>query len=210
MVHAIIGLGNPGREYHNTRHNLGRLVVEKFSQELGSKFKNDSQIEALHSFPEYEGRRIHLILPETYMNESGRAVGKFLHYYKEIPSNIVVVVDDMALPFETMRLRESGSAGGHNGLKSIERTLGTREYPRLRLGIGRALYDARDYVLSCFSKEEQEALDGQISRAVGVLKRLVVEETKKVMLDVNRQVKLATTHDPQEETKNEKEKSQSI
>jgi peptidyl-tRNA hydrolase, PTH1 family len=190
MVHAIIGLGNPGREYHNTRHNLGRLVVEKLSSELSGKFKNDSQIEALHSCPEYEGRRLHLILPETYMNESGRAVGKFLNYYKELPANILVVVDDMAIPFETMRFRQSGSSGGHNGLKSIERIIGTREYPRLRLGIGSAPYDARDYVLSCFSKEEQEPLDDFTCRAVNVLKRFVVEETKKVMLDVNRQAKL--------------------
>lgn len=187
--HVIVGLGNPGREYELTRHNLGYLVVQALAQELGLRFKNEPKFECVMASGSYEGGRVDLLLPLTYMNESGRSVAKFLAFYKLEPKDIVVAVDDMALPFGQMRIRSMGSPGGHNGLKSIQNALSTSYYLRLRLGIGTASSEQHiDYVLGQFTSEEKKMLPEYISGAMSCLKRLLKENYHNVANDINRKL----------------------
>jgi PTH1 family peptidyl-tRNA hydrolase len=173
---VIVGLGNPGREYERTRHNIGRMVVRKLAERHGASFKKSASFEALHAWCEIDGREVDLLLPETYMNDSGRAVSKFLRYLKLDVENLIVVVDDIAISFGALRVRAKGSHGGHNGLKSIEASLGTRDYPRLRLGIGESQYeDLVDHVLGRFSDEELKTLPSFIEGGAMCLERLIIE-----------------------------------
>lgn len=178
---AIVGLGNPGKEYEMTRHNVGFIVLQALAQELGATFKKESRFEGWRA----KSQEFELLLPATYMNESGRSCQKLLHYFQIDPSHLLVVVDDMHLPFGQMRLRAFGSAGGHNGLKSIEKELGTNHYMRLRVGIGRARESHVDHVLGKFSQEEQKALGPLVDKAVTFLRRLPVDGFSKVATELN-------------------------
>lgn len=184
---VIVGLGNPGREYALTRHNLGFLVVEYLARDLGLTFKEQKQFVAATAKGKVGENKVHLLLPLTYMNESGRAVQSYLNYYELKPEQLIVATDDTALDFGQLRLRTSGSAGGHNGLKSIESALQTQDYMRLRLGIGakhphQAL---ADYVLDVFGAEERVHLVEFVEKGANILKRLLNEDPKKVMNDIN-------------------------
>jgi PTH1 family peptidyl-tRNA hydrolase len=160
----IVGLGNPGGQYLFTRHNVGFMVLDAWADEEGAAFRDErarfSQVAALES-----GER--LVKPLTYMNESGQAVAAWLEWLKLTPSDLLVVVDDVALPMGTVRLRPEGSAGGHNGLKSIETHLGTDKYARLRCGVDRvpAGWALERWVLSRFDREQEEALVEMIRTA---------------------------------------------
>ena len=181
-VHVVVGLGNPGREYAMTRHNLGYLVVSELARSLSAKWKLEPRFESIHAEAQFEGMKVHLLLPLTYMNESGRAVAKFLSFYKLGAQALTVVVDDLALPFGQERVRLSGSSGGHNGLKSIQAALGTMEYRRLRLGIGPDTgvlkEEMVDFVLGQFTNEEKKALPEHIMRWVCCLKKLLGERNE--------------------------------
>lgn len=172
---VIVGLGNPGRQYALTRHNLGYLVVQKLAKAQEWTFKEDKQSRAIFVRGLIDGTTVHLVMPTTYMNESGQAVRRYLDFFKLKPENVIVVSDETALPFGDLRLRLKGSAGGHNGLKSIETHLGTQYYVRLRMGIGPKPPEMSlaDYVLANFSKEEFEALDSFIEKGVEVLVRII-------------------------------------
>ena len=128
----IVGLGNPGKKYEMTRHNMGYLVVQVFAHKYGWMFKEEKQLNAKIAKGKVRDAVIHLVLPTTYMNESGRAVRKVMDYYKWDIDDLLVIVDDIALPFGEMRLRKMGSAGGHNGLESVQKHVGTTRYARLR------------------------------------------------------------------------------
>lgn len=184
---VIVGLGNPGEKYANTRHNMGFLVLQTFAQMNALNFKEEKQFHALVAKGKQDETIIHLLLPLTYMNESGRAVHRYLNFYRLHVSDLIVVVDDTALPFGQMRLRPLGSAGGHNGLKSIETYLGTREYIRLRIGIGQNLKDETlaDYVLGKFNNEEIAALPEIVQEGSLILKSLMSESITHVMNRVN-------------------------
>lgn len=188
---VFVGLGNPGKKYEMTRHNIGYLVVKSYAQKQGWPLKDEARFEGQASKGALDNAKVHLLLPTTYMNESGRAVRKYLDFYKLSAQQVVVVTDDMDLPFGTMRFKASGSAGTHNGLKSIEKHLGTQRYARLRMGIGDkgVFQDAADYVLGRFSAEEAQTLDAFLESAVNVLQRLPSEETGRIMTDVNKKVK---------------------
>jgi len=189
MGSLIVGLGNPGKTYEMTRHNLGRLSVQALAKDLGSTWKYEARFEGQRCHVQYEGHDADLLLPETYMNESGRAVRSFLDFYKLPADSVVVVVDDMALPFGQMRLRLSGTAGGHNGLKSIEAHLGTKDYCRFRLGIGKDCQQGDvDWVLGHFTKAEKEQMVDLISAAKECLKKLICKEFQKVASQVNQKV----------------------
>lgn len=187
---VVVGLGNPGCEYEMTRHNLGAMAVCKLAEELGLQFKKESRFESLVACGVVESVKVNLLLPLTYMNESGRAVEKFLAFYKLNAKDLIVAVDDIALPFGEMRVRATGSPGGHNGLKSIERHLGTKHYIRLRLGIDKqAEYmDQVDYVLGRFTAAEKKLLTGYTSQAATCLKRLLIENLHRVQSDINRKI----------------------
>jgi PTH1 family peptidyl-tRNA hydrolase len=165
LVKIVVGLGNPGREYADTRHNLGFMVVDelarRFSASEGRSRFRSVLIEAFD-----QDQKIALAKPQTYMNLSGSAVRELVHWYKSPLADLLVVVDDIDLPFSAMRLRPKGGSGGHNGLKSIIAELGTEEFARLRIGIGRGPGHATRQVLTRFSQEEVRLLPEIIRTAV--------------------------------------------
>lgn len=185
--YVIVGLGNPGKEYALTRHNMGYLTVQAFGNAQGWIFKEERYFEAYVAKGTVEGVIVHMLLPTTYMNLSGRAVKRYLDFFKIAHDSLIVVVDDIALAFGELRLRTMGSPGGHNGLKSIQHELETQHYVRLRMGIGMDLADKSlaDHVLDTFTSEEQRELPIIIGSALTVLKRLIKEPVSIVMSSVN-------------------------
>lgn len=135
--YLIVGLGNPGSDYTSTRHNVGFSVVERLAGQWRARWGLEKKFKARLARTELEGRRVLLCQPQTFMNASGEAVRAVATFYEVAPERLLIVVDDADLPLGVLRLRPSGSSGGHHGLESIEQHLGTREYPRLRVGIGR-------------------------------------------------------------------------
>jgi peptidyl-tRNA hydrolase, PTH1 family len=186
MQHLFVGLGNPGKKYERTRHNIGFMVLKELAASLGWDFKEKKPFHAWIAKGEVEGKTIHLLMPATYMNESGIAVCRYMEQTHLEPKDLLVVVDDIALPYGDMRLRSKGSAGGHNGLKSLEAYLGTQQYARLRMGVGhQGPMDLADYVLDNFSLEEQKTLSEYIQRGAQTLKQLMNESITHVMKTVN-------------------------
>lgn len=164
----IVGLGNPGRQYARTRHNAGFMVLEGLAERWQTSLVAKKKFLARVGLVEKDGRRLLLCQPETFMNASGQAVQSLAAFYRVPAGWILVVLDDADLPLGEIRLRARGSSGGHHGLESIEQHLGTREFPRLRIGIGRAESGAReitDYVLSRFSAAEGKLMDQVMARA---------------------------------------------
>lgn len=183
---VIVGLGNPGREYSLTRHNLGYLTVQGLAEQYGWPFKEERRLKTLVAKGRVDEVQMHLLLPLTYMNESGLAIRSYLDFYKLSRENLIVVSDDTALPFGKLRLRAEGSAGGHNGLKSVEAHLGTKNYARLRMGIGESdRADLADYVLDRFTREEAEHLLPFIEQGVEILKSLPKTSFSELMTRVN-------------------------
>ena len=170
MKFLIAGLGNIGDEYANTRHNIGFLVLDALAGASNTFFKTDR----LASVAEikFKGRIFVLIKPSTYMNLSGKAVNYWLQAEKIPAENLLVVTDDIALPFGKLRMKGKGSDGGHNGLKSIQETLGTTEYPRLRFGIGSEFSKGSqvNYVLGEWTAEERKTLPDRITLACDMIK----------------------------------------
>jgi PTH1 family peptidyl-tRNA hydrolase len=163
-VKIVVGLGNPGREYAATRHNLGFMVVDELSRRFhGEGWRNRFRAEIAQVSD--GGERIVLVKPQTYMNLSGVAVREVLHWFKAAPQDTLIVLDDIDLPFQTVRMRARGGSGGHNGLKSIFAELGTDDVPRLRLGVGRGSGDASRQVLSRFSAAEQQGVPAVVAAA---------------------------------------------
>ena len=162
-----MGLGNPGRNYQKTRHNLGYRVVDLLAEKHKTKFKG-GRGEYLHCRLEVEGKEVCLLKPLTFMNNSGQAVFDSLRFFNLTPPELFVICDDVNLPFGTLRLREKGSDGGHKGLRSIIYQLGTEEFPRLRLGVGPApeKMDLEDFVLENFKKEEEKSVEELIQRGL--------------------------------------------
>jgi PTH1 family peptidyl-tRNA hydrolase len=183
-VKLIVGLGNPGREYADTRHNIGFKVVDVIGDRLGLQWRKDHDVVFAKSF----GETPFLVLkPQTFMNRSGYAVSRFAGYHNVDPSELLVVVDDVDLPLGRIRVRASGSPGTHNGLKSVVEQLGTREFPRMRLGVGRgdARRDLADYVLATFDAAEQAEVDALIARAADAAQMFVAEDIRRVMNTYN-------------------------
>ena len=164
-VAIIIGLGNPGSQYDFTRHNIGFEVVDKIADSLGISFKRERLLKAKVATTFFGAKRLILIKPSTYMNESGRTVVAAMNFYKCPLKNLMIVSDDVELPVGKLRLRENGGTGGHNGLKNIRDRLGTNDYARLKVGVGKDISTGlADYVLAKFSREELE----EIAQVMGV------------------------------------------
>jgi PTH1 family peptidyl-tRNA hydrolase len=164
----IVGLGNPGPEYAQTRHNAGYLAVEQLAARWKASWTTSRKFKSRVARLDLEGRRILLGQPETFMNLSGEAVAGLRNYYHVDWPDLLVVLDDADLPLGTLRLRPQGSSGGHHGLESIEQHLGTRQFARLRIGIGRGADGRReitDYVLSGFSRAEAQLRDEVLAHA---------------------------------------------
>lgn len=163
----IVGLGNPGADYAKTRHNAGFLLVEKLASQWKSAWKNERKFQARVSRTERNGKMILLAEPQTFMNLSGESVGALVRFYHLPPERILVVVDDADLPLGEIRLRPGGGAGGHHGLESVMQHLGSREYARLRIGIGRKDESRQitGHVLGRFSVKENALLEKVLERA---------------------------------------------
>lgn len=165
MKYLIAGLGNIGPEYELTRHNIGFLILDRMADEANIQFDHDKH--AFLSELKYKGRSIHLIKPTTYMNLSGKAVNYWMQELKIAKENLLVVTDDIALPYGRVRMRGKGSAGGHNGLKNIEQLTGGQDYARLKFGVGDDFSKGKqvDYVLSSFTEKELQDLPSYMDRA---------------------------------------------
>ncbi|GAB4449262.1 MAG: aminoacyl-tRNA hydrolase [Bacteroidales bacterium] len=186
MKYLIIGLGNVGKEYELTRHNIGFRVLDALALASNTFFTLERF--ALKSQIKYKGKPIILIKPTTYMNLSGKAV-KYWLTKENIPLNhIFVVVDDIALPFGTIRIRQGGSNGGHNGLANIEEALGSNAYPRMRFGIGNNFHKGKqaDYVLSPFSLEEEKLLPFYIDRMKNAIQFFISDGIQNCMNEFNK------------------------
>lgn len=179
---GIIGLGNPGAEYEDTRHNIGFDVVEALARAHGVRLRRP-RAAALAGTGSIDGVPVMLAMPLTMMNASGAAVLRLCHLYTLEPEDLIVIVDDINLELGKLRLRRGGSEGGHRGLRSITEALGTQEYPRLRIGVGAPPggMDARTWVLSPFAREEREAAEEAVARARKCIEMAVIEGIEPAM-----------------------------
>ena len=167
VIRLVAGLGNPGAEYDGTRHNIGFAVVDRLASEWNLKWQHEKRWRALWA----KSDKAILVKPASYMNRSGEPLQAIGQFYKIAPEEILVVLDDMALPLGRLRLRPDGGTAGHNGLESIIVQFGTEEIPRLRIGIGSAPVEgATDYVLGRFFEEERAVVDKTIDRAAEAVK----------------------------------------
>ncbi|HWQ51979.1 MAG TPA: aminoacyl-tRNA hydrolase [Terriglobales bacterium] len=164
--YLIVGLGNPGREYRLTRHNVGFMAVDYLAQTVKADIRK-LKFHALTGNAVVAGVPVLLMMPQTYMNLSGEAVGEAARFYKLPPERVIVIFDDADLPLGTLRVREKGSSGGHNGIKSIIAHLGSEEFPRVKIGIGPKPHpemELADFVLQAFTAADQKALFDRFSR----------------------------------------------
>ena len=182
-IFLIVGLGNPGTDYAKTRHNAGFLLVEKLAAQWKADWANERKFAARMAKAERNGKRVLLCEPQTFMNLSGETVGAVTDFYQLPVSQLIVAVDDADLPFGEIRLRPSGSSGGHHGLESIEQHLGSREFARLRIGIGRqdSSRQIANYVLGKFDSSENELLEKVLRRAAGQIECWLNEGLPKAM-----------------------------
>lgn len=185
MKYLIVGLGNPGPEYEITRHNIGFLVLDRLADMHGATFSPDRHGDT--STIKYKGRSFYLLKPNTYMNLSGKAIQYHLTKLKLNKERLLVIVDDLALPFGSIRLRPKGSAAGHNGLKSIEQLTGGSDYPRVRFGIGSNYPKGQqvDYVLSPFTQEEFDEITPLIDKAIKMIYGFTTIGINKTMTEFN-------------------------
>ncbi len=183
----IAGLGNPGKEYDNTRHNTGFMVIDKLSDEYGIDVST-KKLNGLIGKGVVEGEKVILVKPQTFMNLSGDCISPLKEYFK--PDKIIVVYDDITLDVGGIRVRKNGSAGGHNGMKSIIQRLGSENFERVRVGIGEKppKMDLADWVLGHFKKEDETNLKAGIDNAVSAIKLMLKGETDNAMNRFNRKV----------------------
>ena len=163
----IVGLGNPGREYEKTRHNAGFRAIDLLAESLGCKIDR-LKYQGLYCQTTYGGKKLFLLKPQTYMNLSGRSVLQLSAYFNIPPARIIVLFDDISLPPGRLRIRPDGSAGGHNGIKSIIQEVGSQTFPRVKIGVGAKPtpeFDLADWVLSTFSASEEKALATALKNA---------------------------------------------
>ena len=163
----IVGLGNPGKQYARTRHNCGFLAIDLLAEKLGCKI-DKGKFQGLYGQATVDGKKLFLLKPQTYMNLSGRSVQQLCAYYNIPPQRVIVLFDDISLEPGRLRIRANGSAGGHNGIKSIIGELASQEFPRVKIGVGgkpHAEQDLADWVLSSFSASEEKALQSALEQA---------------------------------------------
>lgn len=184
--YLITGLGNPGRDYKETRHNIGFMALDRLAARLDQTF-GKVQSQALIARADYKGSRLILAKPQTYMNLSGQAVGALARFYKVSPAHLIVAYDDVDLPFGSIRIRPGGGSAGQKGMLSIIERLGSENFPRMRLGIGRppGRMDAANYVLLPFHKDEQAELPFILDRAADAILTFVTGGLEKAMNQYN-------------------------
>ena len=181
----IVGLGNPGIEFNNTRHNIGFIVIDHFCK--SNKLMNfKEKYNGLYQMVKINNESVLLLKPLSYMNLSGTVIKKFASFYKINPQDILIIQDDLDMPVGKIKLKYKGSSGGHNGIKNIISELKTENFPRFKLGIGRDLnYAIKDYVLSKFNKSDEEKLEQILTFSDEILEKFVTDDFEKVMSKYN-------------------------
>ena len=182
----IAGLGNPGKEYENTRHNAGFMVMDALAEKIGADI-SEKKHKALCGKGVIGGEKVILMKPQTYMNLSGECIRQVMDYYKVDPAEFIVIYDDISLVPGGIRIRKKGSAGGHNGIKNIIAHLGTQEFPRVRIGVGEkpARMDLADYVLGRFPKEEAETMTTAFKDGAAAVVDMMTEGVEAAMNHFN-------------------------
>ena len=187
IEYIIVGLGNPGKEYENTRHNAGFLTIEKLCNKYN--FKADRlKFKSLCGDAVISGKRCLIMKPSTYMNNSGQAVVEAMNFYKIPAENVIVIYDDISLEPSQLRIRRKGSDGGHNGIKNIIYLTGKDTFPRIKIGVGKKpnpKYDLADWVLSTFKKDELPLMDEAFDKAVQAIELIVGGDIDKAMNNLN-------------------------
>ena len=186
-IRLIVGLGNPGREYEATRHNVGFLWVDELARAQKLNFKSESKFHGLTARGQLHGHEVLLLKPQTFMNVSGRSVGALVQFYKIAPAEMLVVHDELDLPPGVARLKMGGGHGGHNGLKDIIAHLGSKDFWRLRLGIGHPGERGvvADYVLSDPRREERELIEDAMQQAQNIAHLVIEGKTEAAMLKLH-------------------------
>ncbi len=187
MIKLIVGLGNPGQQYEKTRHNAGFLFLDTLAQELGCAWSNQSRFQGLFAEGSIAGGKVMLLKPDTFMNRSGQSVGKITRYYKLHPEEILVVHDELDFNPGVVKLKKDGGHAGHNGLRDIIAHLGSKEFYRLRIGIGRPAAGkvVADFVLSSPSRPEWEMLLNAFDLSRGFIGQMVTGDMSTVMNKLN-------------------------
>jgi len=186
-LYAVVGLGNPGSKYKDTRHNVGFNTIDCLAQRNNTKISK-IKFKALYGETQIGKEKVLLIKPQTYMNRSGESVMEVCNFYKLPVEKIIVIVDDIDISFGSLRIRAKGSAGSHNGMKSIIYQLQSDDFPRVRIGVGKPIegQDLADYVLSGFNKEERVIIDEAIERAAKAVEKIITEGINSAMNEYNR------------------------
>ena len=182
----IVGLGNPGRDYEKTRHNLGFMLVDLLAEQSQSQIKRE-ECRSLIGRAEIENQKVELVKPQTYMNLSGEAVSCLLKRADRSIEKLIVISDDLALPFGSFRIRPKGTHGGQNGLRSIIDCLGTQEFIRLRIGIQpeHPISNAKNFVLDIFSRDESKTVEKTLETAADAIRSIITEGTDRAMARFN-------------------------
>ncbi len=189
IEHLVVGLGNPGSKYENTRHNAGFIALDYIANQLDVNF-NKSKFDALFSEAVIDGKRVLLIKPQTFMNLSGESVIQFMSFYKIPSENVIILFDDISLAPGNLRVKRSGSHGGHNGMRNIIQLAKTDNFPRIKIGIGAKPtdWDLADWVTSKFSDEDLKLLNKAAENSYAALKLMLNGEIEKAMNLANRKI----------------------
>ena len=182
----IVGLGNPGKKYENTHHNVGFMAIDKIAEALNVKF-NKKGCASEYGFTSVNGEQIVLAKPQTYMNLSGEAVKSLMSHFDESADNVIIIFDDIEIPLGAIRVRKEGSGGTHNGMKNIIQEVGTKEIKRIRIGLGvDRTIDLKDYVLSPISKKDMEIVSQSIDKIVSGIETYIKDkDIEKLMQSIN-------------------------
>ncbi len=198
-IKLIVGLGNPGQQYRFTRHNAGAMFLETLCDDFHGELRPESKFFGLADRITIAGHDVRLLFPTTFMNNSGQAVSAMARYYDIATEDILVAYDELDLPVDTVRLKSGGGHGGHNGVRDIAKALGSNEFQRLRIGIGRPTGKGIDYVLGVPSKQDADALQHNIDDAIRILPLLVEGKFQMAMGKLHTKPELVNTNKSKEE-----------